>query len=1124
MKKFAKKFLSVFLALMMVLPSMAVLEAISPSQTITAQAATKAKVTVAAPKSLSVKAKASNSLDVSFKKVSKANGYVIYYSTSKKFTKKTTKKVTVKVTKKLAKKKTITKRISKLKNNKKYYIRVRAYRTVNKKKVYSKYTKTKAVKAKKITKAAAATTQPATQQNAEPTTQAPAQQEQPATTQPVSTMPEKLPVNTGETTAPAGVTVVEGYIPENPATEDITYSSDDETTFTKEEWVNLLSEKMGITAAVDNSFGYSYSDIAESQYADVIEAAYQYGILPESADTDYDPDNDVPRFNPTAPATREFAAYTATRAAGFTDENQDILLTCSDAESVTYKTEVKVAIHLNMLSVDADNNFNPDSPMTGTDKNQIFAKLDKLNESENIDGSTVYQNIVYSNTAEGAASSSYTVTDNGNDTYTVTIPQSAGNFVVGDVVVLPANSEYTGGFPIKVTAVSASNGMYTIAAVTPEIQEVYSTLQFQGYATPDVNSITFADGVEGQYVEGTNSAENPSLNNGISSDKLKVDIGGDYTTSSSKKLDVKFSPELDDGTTLDVSLTCSIPEIKVRLDAKLGWSGIKINDLIISATERLEFDAEVTAASGAGSDDQSTASKLRNGTYPLGSIGFQICPGLYAKANLYARASIDGKIKINYIVEITNGFQYVDGVKKNIYSINNVNDELYLEVKAKLGAKVSLGLYALSVYDIISFAADGGLGVFASVSIHNNVNPTLCCVTAKGHIYLTLELESSCLVYKILNCFTSNLSMEIWNEDNSVWARSYHFENGRLVDSCTYGNGKLSGRVVNASNNGIPGASISIYYKGSSIKISSIYTMSDGTFETSSFPYGEYDIVISATGYARYKSTETISSAVVYLQPYKMTSRNGEATGIVDGTIKNAETGGTINNVTYTVYKDWNSDSSSEVVTSGTADGTYSVELNVGYYTIKFAAEGYSSNSVNVTVIEDTCVTANVVLNIYDEALEGLFRVVLTWGETPSDLDSHLYCKSESGDNYHVYYSNKNGYDSDGNRVANLDVDDTSSYGPETVTIYDIDESATYEYYVHNYSYRHYSDSSELSNSGAIIRIYNGNDLIGTRYIPANVGGTVWHVFDYNPVTNDITSVDEMYYQSNPEYVEVKNS
>lgn len=81
------------------------------------------------------------------KPISKISGYQIQYSTNKKFTKKTTKTITIK------KKKTTSKTIKKLKAKKKYYVRIRTYQTVNvdgkTKKVYSDWSKVKAVKTKR---------------------------------------------------------------------------------------------------------------------------------------------------------------------------------------------------------------------------------------------------------------------------------------------------------------------------------------------------------------------------------------------------------------------------------------------------------------------------------------------------------------------------------------------------------------------------------------------------------------------------------------------------------------------------------------------------------------------------------------------------------------------------------------------------------------------------------------------------------------------------------------------------------------------------------------------------------------------------------------------------------------
>ena len=75
------------------------------------------------------------------KQTSQTTGYQIQYSTSSKFSK--AKTVTV------SKNKTTSKTVSKLKAKKKYYVRVRTYKTVNGKKIYSSWSKVKTVKTKK---------------------------------------------------------------------------------------------------------------------------------------------------------------------------------------------------------------------------------------------------------------------------------------------------------------------------------------------------------------------------------------------------------------------------------------------------------------------------------------------------------------------------------------------------------------------------------------------------------------------------------------------------------------------------------------------------------------------------------------------------------------------------------------------------------------------------------------------------------------------------------------------------------------------------------------------------------------------------------------------------------------
>lgn len=114
----------------------------STTQPTTKPSTTKNTETVK-PKKTSIKklSKGKKKFTVTWAKVSGVKGYQIQYSSDKKF-KKNNKSVTV------TKQKTTKATVKKLKSKKKYYVRVRTYKKVNGKKIYSSWSKVKSVKTK----------------------------------------------------------------------------------------------------------------------------------------------------------------------------------------------------------------------------------------------------------------------------------------------------------------------------------------------------------------------------------------------------------------------------------------------------------------------------------------------------------------------------------------------------------------------------------------------------------------------------------------------------------------------------------------------------------------------------------------------------------------------------------------------------------------------------------------------------------------------------------------------------------------------------------------------------------------------------------------------------------------
>jgi len=109
----------------------------------------------------------------------------------------------------------------------------------------------------------------------------------------------------------------------------------------------------------------------------------------------------------------------------------------------------------------------------------------------------------------------------------------------------------------------------------------------------------------------------------------------------------------------------------------------------------------------------------------------------------------------------------------------------------------------------------------------------------------------------------------------------------------------------------------------------------------------------------------------------------------------------------------------------------------------------------------------------------------LTWGENPSDLDTHVM----DGSDYHIWYENLGSFSSD---YAQLDVDDVTSYGPEIFTALKFPKAGTYHYSVY-----HYEGISTISASPARVEVvFDGQTTLFTPPAGQGVADTWWNVFD----------------------------
>ena len=117
------------------------------------------------------------------------------------------------------------------------------------------------------------------------------------------------------------------------------------------------------------------------------------------------------------------------------------------------------------------------------------------------------------------------------------------------------------------------------------------------------------------------------------------------------------------------------------------------------------------------------------------------------------------------------------------------------------------------------------------------------------------------------------------------------------------------------------------------------------------------------------------------------------------------------------------------------------------------------------------------------------YRIVLKWGENPSDLDSHVEGVLQDGTPFHACFNEQTIKDGDKD-VCNLDVDKMMRNGPETIAL---TTSTDKPYYYYVYRYR---GAGKLQTSDAVVEVYKGDVLEKTFTVPSGAGdGDYWNVF-----------------------------
>lgn len=584
--------------------------------------------------------------------------------------------------------------------------------------------------------------------------------------------------------------------------------------------------------------------------------------------------------------------------------------------------------------------------------------------------------------------------------------------------------------------------------------------------------------------------------------------------------------EITDNLKVSGSVEVEIPDITCIAKANVGWRGVDVDEFTLSISEKIKIASQLEltlAESGYELTNSNGATRFESGRIEIGRLPIRIgATGLSFDIVFFCNVSAKGTASITYTINSTQGYQYKNGASRAIFDFYDSLDFMEIKASGTAGLGLSGVLCAFNLIDLAGYAGEAGIGFNGSFTPHILATDTLYCGDLTLYAYAKSGIDQETVVGKFLKdvCHYTLEIEHLGNNAKNRRKKKFHVENGSVVPECTFGTGELKGLIASADENEpIAGARIRIY-SGETLGenlVRTIYTDETGNYSVDNLTAGTYSIEIAATGYKKYDmQVEITENATVYNETLLMIGRNGEdGVGTVTGELKDALTGLPIQDMTYNIREDWNN-TTGTVLETGTFDAsTYELSLNPGNYTLEIIKENYITNHINIAVVLDETKTYNVTLSPENSSIDAdNLRIVLTWGEYPWDLDSHLYGKDKLTDSdvFHTCYWAKNYYQGS-TAIAKLDVDDTTSYGPETTTIYELNDDMKYSYYVHDFTNGYSSSSTAMAASGAKVQVYAGNVCYFTFNVP-NEGGTWWHVFDYDPATDALTPVNAMSYSN----------
>ncbi|MDR2590468.1 MAG: DUF6273 domain-containing protein [Oscillospiraceae bacterium] len=528
---------------------------------------------------------------------------------------------------------------------------------------------------------------------------------------------------------------------------------------TRAEWIVELTDTMGYSNEYISSTLFSDVKFDDNAFYN-IQIAVAYGLI--------DTDND--RFNPNAPATREFVAVSAAKAVGFFGTPRSELNDISDLANS----------HLIALTVDnglfesTNGNFVPNGRITAEQSGEILEKIIGFTTLK-IDPNHV-NTITYRNDVVNLLESFDALISADDDFMNVQLSESYGSKLeVGTVYLLPPTRQIPTGIARKVRSISFSDGVYTVENEEVELEEVYQELSVQGVFYPDFDNIIWAEGVTVNDIGVSNNALNSEQN--------------DYEIQT-----LAYRPESNNQAQSTIQANpLSFQGFERAFSMNVG--GTEVSGVFALHDLKVTTDIEYLAGAlpiriGVLIEERSSMSWSVSRQYkPEEDIKiFEVPIHCFAGVVVMFRAylTVEGELSITYSQENTthHWINVLNSGQASNSKIIKSEPRLEAEASLKLGLKPALSLNILSV-DLVEFSFFIGVHVLYARTLPDE------CVDLFIYMPLYVKIE----LLPELNVIEASFVFHIFTEDNSPFRQLKHIERSIIVPECTLGGDSVTGEA-----------------------------------------------------------------------------------------------------------------------------------------------------------------------------------------------------------------------------------------------------------------------------------------------------------------------------------------